>query len=108
MSALKERIDSVGDWMSSSRFDGILRLYSPREVAEQQGTIANDYPIARQAAEGFFDRLRQLFDQHEQITSFGPYSPGQAVTMKRQGNRRDLSRRLGDLRQGIGFRGSGR
>ena len=61
MSSQEERIDSLGKWMSSPRFDGIVRLYTPREVAEQRGTISNDYPIARQAAEGFFDRLRQLF-----------------------------------------------
>ncbi|MDH3746327.1 MAG: isocitrate lyase ICL2 [Acidobacteriota bacterium] len=85
MSSLESRIDRVKGWMSSPRFDGILRLYTPRQVAEQQGTIDNDYPIARQAAEGFFERLRELFERREQITTFGPYSPGQAVSMKRQG-----------------------
>jgi isocitrate lyase len=85
MSSLKDKINSVEKWMSSPRFDGVLRLYSAREVAEQQGTIDNDYPIARQAAEGFFERLRELFGKRRQITTFGPYSPGQAVTMKRQG-----------------------
>jgi isocitrate lyase len=29
--------------------------------------------------------LRELFSQHAQITTFGPYSPGQAVTIKRLG-----------------------
>ncbi len=85
MSSLTNRINRIEKWFSSSRFDGVLRLYSPREVAEQQGTIGNDYPIARQAAEAFFERLRELFGQRKQITTFGPYSPGQAVTMKRQG-----------------------
>jgi isocitrate lyase len=85
MSSLDDKIDRVGKWMSSRRFDGISRLYSTRQVVEQQGSIDNDYPIARQAAEGFFDRLRELFEQRQQITTFGPYSPGQAVSMKRQG-----------------------
>ncbi|MCP4201310.1 MAG: isocitrate lyase family protein [bacterium] len=85
MSSLTNRIDRIEKWFSSPRFDGVLRLYSPREVAEQQGTIGNDYPIARQAAEAFFERLRELFGERKQITTFGPYSPGQAVTMKRQG-----------------------
>jgi isocitrate lyase len=37
------------------------------------------------AAEQFYDRLRQLFAERRQITTFGPYSPGQAVTLKRMG-----------------------
>jgi isocitrate lyase len=85
MSSLQERIERIAEWMSGPRFAGIERLHSPRQVAEQRGTIANDYPIARQAAEGFFARLRELFERREQITTFGPYSPGQAVSMKRQG-----------------------
>jgi isocitrate lyase len=85
MSSLQERIDRIADWMSGPRFAGIVRLHSPRQVAEQRGTIATDYAIARQAAEGFYTRLRELFEGREQITTFGPYSPGQAVSMKRQG-----------------------
>ena len=37
------------------------------------------------AAEAFCDRLRQLFAEGKSITTFGPYSPGQAVVMKRLG-----------------------
>jgi isocitrate lyase len=73
------------EWFARPRFDGIVRLYSPRQVAEQQGTISGDYTIARQAAEEFYTRLRELFEQRRQITTFGPYSPGQAVMMKRIG-----------------------
>ncbi len=72
-------------WMESRRFDGIKRLYSPRQVVEQRGTIAQEYCVARDAAEGMYARLRELFDAHEAITTFGPYSPGQAVMMKRIG-----------------------
>ncbi|MGA9256539.1 MAG: isocitrate lyase/phosphoenolpyruvate mutase family protein, partial [Candidatus Sulfotelmatobacter sp.] len=36
-------------------------------------------------AEEFYARLRELYKQRRQITTFGPYSPGQAVTMKRIG-----------------------
>ena len=85
MQSSRSQIKAVARWLSSPRFDGIIRLYSARDVAEQRGTIPCDYPVARLAAEGFFDRLRELFDQKRQITTFGPYSPGQAVTMKRQG-----------------------
>ncbi len=41
--------------------------------------------MAREAAEAFYDRLRELFAQHKSITTFGPYSPGQAATIKRMG-----------------------
>ena len=73
------------EWLDSPRFSGITRLYSGRQIQEQRGTIANDYTIAREAAAAFYDRLRELFERGESITTFGPYSPGQAVTMKRMG-----------------------
>ncbi|GBD38737.1 Isocitrate lyase 2 [bacterium HR37] len=72
-------------WFSSPRFKGITRLYSASQVVQQRGTIPTDYPIARKAAEEFYERLRELFARREQITTFGPYSPGQAVTLKRMG-----------------------
>ncbi len=85
MSSFEERIDHVARWMSSPRFDGIVRLYTPRQVVEQRGTLQADHTVAREAAERFHARLRELFDQKQQITTFGPYSPGQAVAMKRAG-----------------------
>jgi isocitrate lyase len=81
----EEQVRDVSDYFASPRFKGIIRLYSPRQVVEQRGTIATDYPIARQAAEGFYARLRELFKVGKSITTFGPYSPGQAVTIKRLG-----------------------
>ncbi|EUA35751.1 isocitrate lyase family protein [Mycobacterium xenopi 3993] len=41
--------------------------------------------MAREAAVAFYARLRELFAQGKSITTFGPYSPGQAVTIKRMG-----------------------
>ncbi len=79
------QVEAARQWFASPRFAGIVRLYSPRQVAEQQGTIPGDYTVARRAAEEFYARLRQLFQQRKQITTFGPYSPGQAVMMKRMG-----------------------
>src|SRR5664279_5725952 len=81
----EEGVRDVSEYFASPRFKGIIRLYSPRQVVEQRGTIATDYPIARQAAEGFYARLRELFKVGKSITTFGPYSPGQAVTIKRLG-----------------------
>ncbi len=42
-------------------------------------------PVARDAAEGFYNRLLEMFSEGKSITTFGPYSPGQAVTIKRIG-----------------------
>jgi isocitrate lyase len=72
-------------YFDSSRFDGVIRLYTARQVAEQRGTIPTDYTVAREAATAFYPRLRELFAAKKSITTFGPYSPGQAVSMKRMG-----------------------
>ncbi len=85
MSQLEAEIRKTKRYFSSARFRGITRLYSPRQVVEQRGTIRRDYSIAKNAAGAFYKRLRELFDERKQITSFGPYSPGQAVMMKRKG-----------------------
>src|SRR6266704_3434069 len=85
MSSFESEIGETARWFASPRFEGITRLYSARQVVEQRGTISTDYTVARMAAEQFYDRLRQLFDERKQITTFGPYSPGQAVALKRMG-----------------------
>ena len=85
MSSFEDTEREVREWFAGPRFKGIIRLYSPRQVVEQRGTIAADYPVARAAAEGFYTRLRELFAVGKSITTFGPYSPGQAVTIKRLG-----------------------
>lgn len=81
----QQRVAATQQRLESPRFANILRLYSARDVVEQQGTINSDYTVAREAAEAFFLRLRELFARRRSITTFGPYSPGQAVTMKRIG-----------------------
>ncbi|HTO89462.1 MAG TPA: isocitrate lyase ICL2 [Thermoanaerobaculia bacterium] len=85
LSAFESEVAETARWFASPRFEGISRLHSARQVVEQRGTIATDYTVARFAAEQFYDRLRQLFAARKQITTFGPYSPGQAVTLKRMG-----------------------
>jgi isocitrate lyase len=85
MNQQEEKVREVNEYFTSPRFKGIIRLYSPRQVVEQRGTIVTDYPIAHQAAEAFYARLRELFQNGRSITTFGPYSPGQAVTIKRLG-----------------------
>jgi isocitrate lyase len=85
MSSFESEVAETARWLASPRFEGLTRLYSAREVVEQRGTIQADYTVARTAAEQFYDRLRELFAQRKQITTFGPYSPGQAVALKRVG-----------------------
>jgi isocitrate lyase len=85
MGVFEDEIDETRRFMQSERFSGITRVYSPRMIVEQRGNVPTDYTVARVAAERFYARLRELFSQHKSITSFGPYSPGQAVQMKRAG-----------------------
>ena len=61
MSAFDREIKETARWLSSPRFEGIVRLYTPREVVEQRGTIARDHTVARDAAERLYSRLRELF-----------------------------------------------
>ena len=79
------RVSRAEDWMNSPRFTEVTRLYGPRQVAQQQGTIPQDHTVARRAAEDFYARLRELFAEGKSITTFGPYTPGQAVAIKRIG-----------------------
>ncbi|MDW3209658.1 MAG: isocitrate lyase family protein [Reichenbachiella sp.] len=82
---IKERTAAMEAYFNEPRFNGIKRLYSPRQVVEQQGTIPTSYTVAQQSAAAFFKRLRELHQEKKQITTFGPYTPGQAVMMKRAG-----------------------
>ena len=85
MRSFEREVNETQEWFDSPRFAGIIRLYTARQVVEQRGTIGHDYTIARETAAAFYDRLRQLFAERKSITTFGPYSPGQAVAMKRMG-----------------------
>ena len=85
METLDQEIKAAREWMGEDRFTGITRVHTARQVIEQRGTVSTDYLVAREAAERFYTRLRELFSTGQSITTFGPYSPGQAVAMKRAG-----------------------
>ena len=85
MSSFEAEVAETAKWFASERFKGVVRLYSPRQVVEQRGTIQPDYTVARLAAEQFYARLRELFAARKSITTFGPYSSGQAAAIKRMG-----------------------
>lgn len=81
----EQDVAATQQFFDSPRFNGITRVHSARQVVEQRGTIPVDYTVTRNAASEFFERLRQLFKERKSVSSFGPYSPGQATTMKRMG-----------------------
>ncbi|UDM36242.1 isocitrate lyase ICL2 [Mycobacterium ulcerans] len=81
----EQEVADTQRYFDSSRFAGIVRLYTARQVVEQRGTIPNDYTVARTATGVFYQRLRELYAEKKSVTTFGPYSPGQAVSMKRMG-----------------------
>src|SRR5690349_2931982 len=85
MFSFETEVAETARWLAGPRFEGITRLHSARQVVEQRGTLQADYTVARTAAEEFHARLRDLFARRKQITTFGPFSPGQAVAMKRAG-----------------------
>ncbi len=85
MDEFEREVQALREWFTHPRFREITRLYSARQVVEQRGGIQPDYTVAKQAAREFYELLRELFAKRESITTFGPYSPGQAVTMKRMG-----------------------
>ena len=68
-------VEATRRWMAGDRFAEIVRLYSPRNVVEQRGTILTDHPVARVAADRLYARLRELFAAGQSITTFGPYCP---------------------------------
>lgn len=83
--SFEREVQETKDYFSQPRFKGIRRLYSARQVVQQRGTLETDYTVARRYSGEFYNRLRELYSKGEQITSFGPYSPGQIVVMKRIG-----------------------
>jgi isocitrate lyase len=85
MTPFEQEVRDTQGWFDSARFAGIVRLHSARQVVEQRGTLRADPTVAREAAAGFHARLRELFEERKSVTTFGPYSPGHAVTMKRLG-----------------------
>ena len=51
------------------------RNYTPEDVRRLQGSVQIDHTLARMGAK----KLRELFDQHEYINTFGAYNGQQAV-----------------------------
>ena len=60
--ALERQTAAAAAFMNAERFRDIRRLHTAREVAAQRGSIPQEYTVARDAAEAFHARLRELFD----------------------------------------------
>ena len=68
--SLREEIDQVRAFQGQDRFREITRLYSPRQVVEQQGTVNQDYTVAREAeVRDFFDFSEGEFLDGEQMAA---------------------------------------
>ena len=63
MPAFDAEVQRTKEYMESPRFAEITRIYSARMVAEQKGTIAQDYTVAREAAEGTVDTAPETPDE---------------------------------------------
>ena len=61
MESFEQDVIATKTWFSKPRFEEITRLYSPRQVVEQRGTIERDYSIAKHNAAAFYQLLRELF-----------------------------------------------
>src|ERR1700747_1565790 len=83
--SFESEVGETARWLARPRFEGIMRLYSARQVVEQRGTIPTDHTVARMAAEQFYERLRQLFAERKRVTTFRPYSRGPGGGMQRSG-----------------------
>ena len=69
MGSFEDEVEATRCWMESKRFAETTRLYTPRQVVEQRGTVLTDYPVARNAAERFYPRLRELFAQRRSMSA---------------------------------------
>ena len=85
MSTFEMKEAAAREWFDSPGSRGSCVSTPP---ARSSSSGARSRPTTRSratAAEAFYARLRELFAERKQITTFGPYSPGQAVAMKRMG-----------------------
>ena len=60
-SMMNDAVKEADNFLNDSRFDGVKRLYTARQVAEQQGSLYQDYSIAKDAASEFYAKLRELY-----------------------------------------------
>ena len=103
----EEQVAATQQYLDSPRFDGITRLYSARQVAEQRGTIANDHTVARAAAEAFYPRLARAVRPAQEHHHLWPLLTGAGSDHEADGHRGHLPRRMGDFRQGLDQRRPG-
>ncbi len=81
MSAFDQQVDAAKQWFASPRFAGIVHLsLLPREVAEQQGTISNDYPLRDGQPRSSCGLLRTLFQRPTRSRPSVPILPARRLS----------------------------
>eukprot|EP01116_Phalansterium_solitarium_P018038 TRINITY_DN4619_c0_g3_i2.p1 TRINITY_DN4619_c0_g3~~TRINITY_DN4619_c0_g3_i2.p1 ORF type:complete len:555 (-),score=188.42 TRINITY_DN4619_c0_g3_i2:1688-3277(-) len=75
-----EQQQDIAAWMSSKRFEGIIRPYTAENVAKFQDVVPRTYPAAHQATK-LYNLLRDLQAKGEASFTFGALDPIQVVQM---------------------------
>jgi isocitrate lyase len=83
LTPFEQDVAATQRYFDSPRFEGIIRLYTARQVVEQRGTIPADYTVARETAEAFY---------------FRPLLAGAGGDHEADGHRGHLPRWMGDFR----------
>ena len=79
MDTFEKEVAETTEWQSSTRFEGLNRLYSARQVVEQRGNIQDDYTIARTAAVALFAVVAWSSVWNDAPTYDEPYHLGAGV-----------------------------
>ena len=61
MRSFEQEINETQEWFDSPRFEGIVRLYTARQVVEQRGTIGHDYTDGARGGRGVLRSLARAF-----------------------------------------------
>ena len=73
--------DTLRNWSTAARWEGITRLYTPEDVARLSGSIPIEYTLARMGAE----RLWNLLHTEPYIPALGALTGNQAVQQVQAG-----------------------
>jgi isocitrate lyase len=73
--------DTLRNWNTSARWEGITRLYTPEDVARLSGSMPIEYTLARRGAE----RLWNLLHTEPYVPALGALTGNQAVQQVQAG-----------------------
>ena len=64
MGLMETEAKRMKSYFNSQRFKGITRLYSAEQIVAQQGTIKNDYTVAKEASIKFYRDIIEFEQGH--------------------------------------------